>query len=127
MIFPPNPPVASTLLPSWEIRSMDITKGIVPHHEGEGGIPPPPPKKMNKMGVNPFKNFQSTSSFTNLKIRGEWGVGGGAEFQIVASMASTLEEPSSSLVNKLPIFIASIHLASNYLRNPVTQFETLFS
>ena len=37
-----------------------------------------------------------------------------SEFQIVAS---TLEEPSLILVNKLPIAIASILLASNYLRN----------
>ena len=40
-----------------------------------------------------------------------------AEFQIVASMASTLEEPSSFLATKLPIVIASILLASNCLRN----------
>ena len=35
-----------------------------------------------------------------------------AEFQIVASRARTLEEPSSFLVNKLQIPIASIRLAS---------------
>ena len=50
-----------------------------------------------------------------------------AEFQIVASTASMLEEPSSILVNKLLISIASILLASNCLRNQVTQFETLCS
>ena len=48
-----------------------------------------------------------------------------AEFQIVAGTASTLEEPSLILVNKLQISIASILLASNCLRNRVTQFETL--
>ena len=45
-----------------------------------------------------------------------------AEFQIVASM---LEEPTSILVNKFPISIASILSASNCLRNRVTQFYTL--
>ena len=48
------------------------------------------------------------------------------QFQIVASTASTastLEEPFLILVNKLPFAIASIFLASNCLRNRVTQFK----
>ena len=44
---------------------------------------------------------------------------------VVTRTASTLEESSSILVNKLPISIASILSASNCLRNRVTQFETL--
>ena len=45
------------------------------------------------------------------------------EFQIVASTASALEEPSSILVNEVPISIASNLIASNCLRNQVIQFE----
>ena len=59
-------------------------------------------------------------------------VGGGAdsatllaEFQIVASTASMLEEPSLISVNKSPITIALIVQASNCLRHRLTQFETL--
>ena len=40
-------------------------------------------------------------------------------------MACTLEEPSLSLVNKLTIAIPSILLVSTFLRNRLTQFETL--
>ena len=40
-----------------------------------------------------------------------------SEFQIVASTASMLEEPTSILVNKFPISIALILSASNCLRN----------
>ena len=47
------------------------------------------------------------------------------EFQIVASTSSKLEEPSSILVNKLPISIGSIPLASNCLRDQFAKFETL--
>ena len=54
-------------------------------------------------------------------------VGSNPELQIVASTASTLEEPSLILVNKLPIDIASILLASNCLRNREQQFETLLT
>ena len=60
-----------------------------------------------------------------IQFRERKRIGSETEFQIVASMASMLEEPSSILVSKLKISMASILLASNCLRNQLTQFETL--
>ena len=57
-----------------------------------------------------------------------WVIDGyGSLWARTESTPSTLEFPSLVLVNKIPISIASILIASNCLRNQVTQFETLGS
>ena len=75
----------------------------------------------NKKCLGPYKNMHGQGNSNEYKTF----IIAASEFQIVASTASMLEEPSLILVNKLPIAFASILLASNCLRNRLTQFETL--